>query len=54
MKENNDKQYVALMARYKELRMELGPIANAYLEAAMKLRKEGNVSQDAIIGAAYL
>jgi hypothetical protein len=42
------------MARYKELRGELGVKANPYLEAAMKLRQEGNVSDDAIIGAAYL
>jgi len=36
------------------LRGELGPEANAYLKAAMKLREKGNVSDDAVIGAAYL
>lgn len=50
----DDNKYVTLMARYKELRGELGVKANPYLEAAMKLRQEGNVSDDAIIGAAYL
>jgi hypothetical protein len=45
---------MALMARYKELRGELGIKANIYLEAAMKLRQKGNVSDDATIGAAYL
>ena len=50
----DDKKYLALMSRYKELRVELGLMANPYLEAAMKLRERGNVSDDAIIGAAYL
>jgi hypothetical protein len=53
-KVNDDEKYVALMARYKELRGELGVKANPYLKAAMKLRQKGNVSDDAIIGAAYL
>lgn len=42
------------MARYKELRGELGPKALPYLQAAMKLRAKGNVSDDAAIGGAYL
>ena len=50
----HDEQYVALMSRYKERRQELGEKANLYLEAAMKLREKGDVSEDAIIGAAYL
>jgi hypothetical protein len=53
-KVSDDEKYVALMARYKELRGELGVKANPYLEAAIKLRQEGNVSDDAVIGAAYL
>jgi hypothetical protein len=53
-KVSDDDKYVALMARYKELRGELGEKALPYLKAAMKLRKEGNVSQDAFIGGAYL
>jgi hypothetical protein len=50
----DDQKYVALMAKYKELRDELGPEANKYLDAAMKLRDKGGVSDDAVIGAAYL
>ena len=50
----DDSKYVKLMSRYKELRGKLGKEANPYLEAAMKLRETGDVSQDAIIGAAYL
>jgi hypothetical protein len=50
----DDQKYIALMAKYKELRGELGPEANRYLEAAMKLRDKGAVSDDAVIGAAYL
>ena len=42
------------MARYKELRGELGPKALPYLQAAMKLRAEGKVSDDGFIGGAYL
>lgn len=53
-KVSDDEKYNALMARYKERRMELGPKALPYLEAAMKLRAKGNVSEDAITGAAYL
>lgn len=53
-KASDDEKYNALMARYKELRGELGPKALPYLEAAMKLRAQGNVSDDAMIGAAYL
>lgn len=53
-KVSDDDKYVALMARYKELRGELGPKALPYLKAAMKLRETGNVSDDAVIGAAYL
>ena len=53
-KVSDDEKYVALMARYKELRGELGPKALPYLKAAMKLREMGNVSDDAVIGGAYL
>ena len=54
MTSKDDKKYVALMARYKELRVELGPKANIYLQAASALLEKGEVSQDAILGAAYL
>jgi hypothetical protein len=50
----DDQKYLALMSRYKELRMKLGPRALPYLEAAMKLREEGDVSEDVILGAAYM
>jgi hypothetical protein len=53
-KVNDDEKYMVLMARYKELRGELGPKALPYLKAAMKLREKGNVSDDAVIGGAYL
>jgi len=53
-KVSDDKKYNELMAKYKELRGELGVKANPYLLAAMKLREKGNVSDDAVIGAAYL
>jgi hypothetical protein len=54
MASKDDQKYNALMARYKELRGELGPEALPYLKAAMKLREKGNVSDDALIGGAYL
>lgn len=54
MESSDDKTYMALMARYKELRGELGEKADLYLIAASKLREKGNVSEDAILGAAYL
>ena len=50
----NDAQYIALMSRYKERRGDLGDGANPYLEAAMKLREKGDVSEDAVLGGAYL
>jgi hypothetical protein len=50
----DDKAYLALMDAYKVNRLEKGPESVRYLEAAIKLRERGNVSQDAIIGAAYL
>lgn len=50
----DDDKYMVLMDKYKQLRGEKGPEAVKYLEAAMKLRERGNVSDDAVIGAAYL
>lgn len=50
----HDEQYMALMARYKETRRELGEQANVYLEAAMKLREKGEVSDEVVLGMAYL
>jgi hypothetical protein len=54
MASKDDNKYMQLMARYKELRGELGEKAEPYLQAAMKLREKGDVSEDAILGAAYL
>lgn len=50
----DDDKYLKLMDAYKTHRAELGPTANLYLQAAIKLREKGQVSQDAVIGAAYL
>jgi hypothetical protein len=54
MASKDDKIYMALMGRYKDLRRELGPDALPYLEAAQKLAEKGNVSEDVIKGSAYL
>ena len=53
-KVSDDVKYQQLMSRYKELRGELGEKALPYLEAAMKLRERGNVSDDVVTGMAYL
>jgi len=42
------------MDKYKTERLKDGQGAMKYLEAAMKLRDKGNVSQDAFLGGAYL
>jgi hypothetical protein len=50
----DDKKYIALMDMYKRARL-LDPKGSLkYLEAAMELKAEGEVSRDATIGAAYL
>ena len=54
MASKDDEKYIALMNAYKENRLELGELANKYLEAAQKLKREGQVSNDAVIGGAYL
>ena len=50
----DDKKYIALMDTYKQKRLRDPQGAQKYLEAAMKLSAEGEVSDDAHIGAAYL
>jgi hypothetical protein len=50
----DDDKYVALMDQYKMMRMKDGKGAMKFLDAAMKLRKEGDVSDDAMRGGAYL
>ena len=53
-KVSDDEKYMALMGRYKDLRGELGEKALPYLEAAIKLREKGNVSDEVIQGSAML
>ena len=50
----DDQAYVTLYDKYKQSRGRDPQGAMKYLDAAMKLREKGDVSQDAIIGAAYL
>lgn len=50
----DDEKYVALFDKYKRVRTQDPQGAMKYLKAAMKLREQGNVTQNAIIGAAYL
>lgn len=51
---DDDKKYIALMDKYKMTRREDGKKAMKYLDAALLLRDQGRVSEDAIIGGAYL
>ena len=50
----DDEKYIALMDKYKINRRHDPQGAMKYLEAAMELSKRGNVSEDAVIGGAYL
>jgi hypothetical protein len=52
----DDNQYMELMDKYKVARRDPDQreAADLYLRAAMELRERGNVSQDVIIGAAYM
>ena len=52
----DDKKYFALMSEYKMLRRDSKnrEKANKILDQAMKLGREGDVSKDAKLGAAYL
>ena len=50
----DDNAYIALYDKYKQNRGKDPQGAQKYLEAAMKLRERGNVSDDAVIGGAYL
>ena len=51
---DDDDKYIALMDKYKMNRLQDPQGAMKYLEAAMKLQERGNVSDDALIGGAYL
>ena len=50
----DDSKYFTLMNQYKVMRGNDPQGAQKYLEGAMKLREIGDVSDDAIIGGAYL
>ena len=50
----DDKKYVRMMEQYKGLRKTDREEANKLLEKAMKLAKEGDVSQNAKIAGAYI
>jgi hypothetical protein len=50
----DDDKYMVLMSKYKEKRLTEDEEANKYLKAAMKLRQSGKVSDDAILGGAYM
>jgi hypothetical protein len=50
----DDKKYITLIDTYKQKRLRDPRGAQKYLEAAMKLREDGKVSDDAMIGGAYL
>lgn len=50
----DNERYVALMDKYKRMRLKDGKKALVYLDAAMALKERGNVSKDAITGGAYL
>ena len=50
----DDKKYFALMSEYKMLRRTDREAADKILKKAFKLKREGDVSKNAKIGAAYL
>jgi hypothetical protein len=53
----DDEKYVALYDKYKQNRgssSEENDAAMKYLDAAIALRERGNVSDDAVLGGAYL
>lgn len=54
MTNSDDKKYMALMGKYKVARLSDPAGANKYLKAATELRKQGSVSEDVILGCAYL
>ncbi len=50
----DDKKYFALMSEYKMLRGKDRKKADKIFEKALKLKREGDVSKNAKLGAAYL
>jgi hypothetical protein len=51
---SDDKKYIALMDKYKLNRRSDPQGALKYLDAALKLKERGNVSEDAVAGGAYM
>jgi hypothetical protein len=50
----DDKKYFALMSEYKVLRRTDRKKADKIFNKALKLKREGDVSKNAKLGAAYL
>ena len=50
----DDQKYFDLMGEYKQLRRTDRKAADKILKKALKLKKDGDVSSDAKLGAAYL
>ena len=50
----DDDKYIMLMDKYKRERLRDPQGSLKYLDAAMSLRDKGEVSDDAVIGGAYL
>lgn len=50
----DEKKYMDYMDKYKRERIKDRKGAIKYLMAANEIKKGGNVSQDVVIGAAYL
>ena len=50
----DDKEYLRLMSQYKMARRTEGKKANDILEQAFKLSEKGEVSQNALVAAAYM
>jgi hypothetical protein len=50
----DDDKYVTLMEKYKMNRLNDPQGSLKYLDAAMALAQQGRVSEDAILGGAYI
>ncbi len=50
----DDKKYFALMSEYKMIRGKDKEKAKKILDKALKLKRDGDVSKNARLGAAYL
>ena len=53
-KRTDDEKYWALISKYKEERLTKDEEANKWLRAAMKMKKDGRVSDDAVLGGGYM